>query len=62
LKEKEEKFVINYAFRTKAGSMQGDIPKTNQDSYIIHPNFAGDKNNFFFSVCDGHGRKIQSLN
>lgn len=29
--------------------------KTNQDAYIIYPNFVGNKNFYLFAVCDGHG-------
>ncbi len=29
--------------------------ENNQDSYFIYPNFSGNKDYYYFSVCDGHG-------
>ena len=43
------------AVKTKAGALPGKPVKTNQDSYIIHQNFAGNKTYNMFAVCDGHG-------
>ena len=43
------------AVKTKAGALPGKPVKTNQDSYIIHQNLFGHKNNYLFAVCDGHG-------
>lgn len=52
---KEPKIIQNFAFKTRAGSSPGNIPKTNQDNYIICPSFCGAKDYSFFAVCDGHG-------
>jgi len=41
--------------RTRAGSTYTGVRKTNQDSYIAHPNFGRNPNRFLFGVCDGHG-------
>jgi len=52
---KEVKIVSNFSFKSKAGALPGKPIKTNQDSYIVHTNFAGHKDKFLFGVCDGHG-------
>ena len=40
---------------TKTGYNGTETKKNNQDIAIIHPNFMGVQENFFLSVCDGHG-------
>ena len=52
---KENKIVFNFSFKSKAGSLPNKPIKTNQDAYIVYPNFAGQKDKYFFAVCDGHG-------
>ena len=47
--------MANFSFKSKAGALPGKPIKTNQDAYIVHTNFAGHKDKFFFGVCDGHG-------
>lgn len=49
------KSVTNFAFKSKAGAMPGNVTKTNQDVYIAIPSMFGSKEKSFFSVCDGHG-------
>ena len=58
--EKKENNVHNirrmksYSCRSQAGCSSGYISKTNQDSFILMPNFFN-VNSHFFGVCDGHG-------
>lgn len=40
---------------TKTGFNGEETKKNNQDIAIVHKNFAGEKDTFFLSVCDGHG-------
>lgn len=47
--------VTNFAFKSKAGAMPGNVTKTNQDVYIAVPSMFGSRERSFFSVCDGHG-------
>jgi hypothetical protein len=49
------KIITNFAFKSKAGAMPGNVTKTNQDAYIAIPSMFGCKDKCFFSVCDGHG-------
>ena len=51
----ETKIIVNFAFKTRAGSLPGNIVKTNQDSYIMHNNFCQMKESAFYAICDGHG-------
>ena len=43
------------AFKTRPGALPGKPVKTNQDSYIIVPNFMGNKDYGFYTVADGRG-------
>lgn len=43
------------SFKSRAGATPGNVPKTNQDAFIINNNFCGFKNKSFYAVCDGHG-------
>lgn len=52
---KQNKTVQNFAFKSKAGAMPGNTPKTNQDVYITVPSFGNSKDRYFFGVADGHG-------
>lgn len=40
---------------TQTGHNGVETKKNNQDIAIIYPNFNGINDNYFFSVCDGHG-------
>lgn len=40
---------------TRTGFNGTETKKNNQDIAIIYPNFNKQKDNYFFSVCDGHG-------
>lgn len=46
--------VLTYAVKTRQGFIPGQ-KKTNQDSFVIHNDFAGIKNLWMMGVCDGHG-------
>jgi serine/threonine protein phosphatase PrpC len=46
-----QKIIGNIAFKSRAGSAPGNIPKTNQDNFLVNTVKDGD----FFAVCDGHG-------
>ena len=54
-KENKGKSIKSITEFTKTG-FQGNIEKkNNQDIAIIYPNFMKNKENYFLSVCDGHG-------
>eukprot|EP00831_Metopus_contortus_P071203 TRINITY_DN65084_c0_g1_i1.p1 TRINITY_DN65084_c0_g1~~TRINITY_DN65084_c0_g1_i1.p1 ORF type:complete len:332 (-),score=45.73 TRINITY_DN65084_c0_g1_i1:149-1144(-) len=44
-----------YVAKTRGGKAAGNIPKTNQDSYVAIRNFCSFQNCWFFGVFDGHG-------
>lgn len=46
---------MNFAFKTRAGSLPGNVVKTNQDSYIVQTNFLQSRDCALYAVCDGHG-------
>ena len=43
-----------FTMRTRRGK-SGNVDKTNQDSFISHPNLNGEPNTHLFGVYDGHG-------
>lgn len=47
--------VCKYSYLSKTGYIPGNTPKTNQDSYFAHINFANQPDTYLFGVCDGHG-------
>jgi serine/threonine protein phosphatase PrpC len=47
--------VCKYSYLSKTGYIPGNTPKTNQDSYFMHINFANQPDMYLFGVCDGHG-------
>ena len=51
----EAKIITNFAFKTRAGALPGNVVKTNQDSYIVHTNFCQMREAAFYAICDGHG-------
>lgn len=51
LNKDNQKIIANIAFKSRAGSTPGNVPKTNQDSFFVNKVKDGD----FFGVCDGHG-------
>jgi serine/threonine protein phosphatase PrpC len=53
--EKPVRVIAKYGYKTKAGSMPNNVPKTNQDSFIIQANVFGSQFRDYFAVCDGHG-------
>ena len=51
----EEDLVKAYKFKSQAGKSEGNITKTNQDSYLVFYEINGVKNFHMFGVLDGHG-------
>ena len=49
-------FVSRCLYKTRKGSILGKKKNDNQDASIIHQNFQGIPGNYFFAVCDGHGK------
>ncbi|OMJ71192.1 hypothetical protein SteCoe_30657 [Stentor coeruleus] len=47
--------VCKYSYLSKTGYIPGNTPKTNQDNYFAHINFANQQDMYLFGVCDGHG-------
>ena len=47
--------IAKFAHTTRKGFIPGKPDKQNQDQYFCCENFANIRNNWFFSVCDGHG-------
>lgn len=47
--------VSKYSYLSNTGYIPENPSKTNQDSYIIHINFADQQDSYLFGVCDGHG-------
>ena len=59
-KKVEKKFKVKLGavtMRTRRGK-SGNVDKTNQDSFISHPNLNGSDDMHLFGVFDGHGNKI----
>ena len=50
-----EELVKGYKYKSQAGKAEGNIPKTNQDNYLINYEINGIKNFNMFGVLDGHG-------
>lgn len=46
---------LRYAYVSQRGYYPDSPDKANQDSYCVHPFFAGDPEQLFFGVFDGHG-------
>ncbi|OMJ65126.1 hypothetical protein SteCoe_39170 [Stentor coeruleus] len=47
--------VTRCSYKTKTGSVNGNLKPENQDSFIIKANILGTKGIYLFAVCDGHG-------
>lgn len=47
--------VRRVAFKTRVGSVLSKPKLHNQDAYIIKPSLQGQRGNYLFAVCDGHG-------
>jgi serine/threonine protein phosphatase PrpC len=61
IESKEVNSVVGFSHKTRAGKLPTKPFKPNQDSFIIHPNFSGQKDKFIFGVCDGHGANGHSV-
>lgn len=47
--------ITRCSYKTKTGSVNGNLKPENQDSFIIKANILGIKGIYLFAVCDGHG-------
>ena len=53
--EKINKTIIKFNSLCKKGFSGPGIEKINQDNFYIFENFLNNKDQYFFTVCDGHG-------
>lgn len=53
--------VTRCSYKTKTGSVNGNLKPENQDSFIIKANIMGVKGIYLFAVCDGHGPEGHSV-
>lgn len=48
-------YVSKCAYKTKTGIINGRPKPHNQDSFLIRSYLKGQKGQYLFAVCDGHG-------
>lgn len=48
--------IAKFSSSTQKGYIPGKPDKQNQDAAFHHKNFGNIRNNWFFTVCDGHGQ------
>ena len=55
VKLKEKEILKKYAYKSQPGKNEGNVPKINQDTYLIKYKINGIKDFNMFGILDGHG-------
>ena len=60
--EKQSNVVDTFAFATITGNQNSITNVTNQDNFLLAPNFGGEKGRHLFAVFVGHGNHGKEAN